>query len=213
MSNNKNNKNNKTIKNIFSFENILFFLFLILLIITSINPYDRGVWFCEIIPVIIVLIGIIFVHKRYFKFSNISLFFMSFFLILHTIGAHYTFENVPFDFITNLFNFSRNHFDRIAHFSVGFYAYPIIEILHKKKLVKNKFILFSYAIFTIIAIAGLYELFEWVYAILADPSAGILVLGSQGDIWDAQKDILSDTLGAIFVSIIYKIKNCKIKLN
>ena len=197
-------------KNYFKTDNILLFLYIILFIICGIKPYDRTVWIAENIPVIIVVLGIAFVHKKYHKFSNLSLIFMSIFVFLHTIGGHYTFARVPFDYITNLFDFSRNHFDRIAHFSVGFYAYPIIEILHKKKLVKNKFILFSYAIFAIMAIAGLYELFEWVYAIMQGGNAGIEVLGSQGDIWDAQKDILSDTLGAIFSSIIYFFRN-KIK--
>ncbi|MGD8926060.1 MAG: DUF2238 domain-containing protein, partial [Thioalkalispiraceae bacterium] len=57
--------------------------------------------------------------------------------------------------------------------------------------------------FAIATVAGLYEIFEWQYALSADPSAGIAVLGSQGDIWDAQKDILADTLGAVLVMILF----------
>jgi putative membrane protein len=60
-----------------------------------------------------------------------------------------------------------------------------------------------FPVFAIAAVAGLYEIFEWQYAISADASAGIAVLGSQGDIWDAQKDILADTLGAILVMTLF----------
>lgn len=43
-----------------------------------------------------------------------------------------------------------------------------------------------------------YELIEWIFAALSNPEAGMAYLGSQGDIWDAQKDMLADTLGAVF---------------
>jgi putative membrane protein len=56
-----------------------------------------------------------------------------------------------------------------------------------------------FPVFTIVTVAGAYEIIEWQYALNSDPAAGIAVLGSQGDIWDAQKDILADTLGALLV--------------
>jgi putative membrane protein len=124
-------------------------------------------------------------------------------IYLHTIGGHYTFALVPFDWITNFFGFSRNHFDRIAHFSVGFYAFAIAEWLWTKRLVNNKFLLFTYPIFVIATIAMGYELVEWIYADLSDPAAGAAYLGSQGDIWDAQKDMLADTLGAILATKLF----------
>jgi putative membrane protein len=55
----------------------------------------------------------------------------------------------------------------------------------------------------ILAVAGVYEIFEWGYAVSADPTAGAAVLGSQGDVWDAQKDILADGLGAITAMIVF----------
>jgi putative membrane protein len=67
-------------------------------------------------------------------------------------------------------------------------------------------LLYLFPLFTIISVGGVYELLEWQYAISADPEAGIAVLGSQGDIWDAQKDILSDTLGALFSLLIFKLR-------
>ena len=128
---------------------------------------------------------------------------MSVFIILHTIGGHYTFERVPFTFVTELFGFERNHYDRLAHFSVGLYAYPIAEVLMTKRLVRTRWIVSLFPVFAIATVAGIYEIFEWQYALSADASAGIAVLGSQGDIWDAQKDILADTLGAILATLLF----------
>ena len=85
----------------------------------------------------------------------------------------------------------------MAHFSVGFYAYPIAEFLLFKSLVRSRWVLILFPIFAIFTTAAVYEIFEWQYAVSADASAGIAVLGSQGDIWDAQKDMLADTLGAL----------------
>ncbi|MDD5548750.1 MAG: DUF2238 domain-containing protein [Sulfurovaceae bacterium] len=185
------------------FGKILFLIYLIVFIILAINPYDRVVWFAENAPVWITVFCIIMIHLHYHRFSNLALLFMSIFIFLHTIGGHYTFARVPFDYVTEFFGFERNHYDRVAHFSVGFYAFAITEVLWAKKLVNAKFILYSYSFFVILAIAALYELFEWQFALLADPNAGIEVLGSQGDIWDAQKDMLSDTLGSVFALMIF----------
>ena len=166
--------------------------------VCAIAPYDRAVWWAENIPVLIV-VGVLVILARNHRFSNTSYMLMSVFIILHTIGGHYTFERVPFDWVTNFFGFDRNHFDRLAHFSVGFYAYPIAEVLMTKRLVRTRWIALLFPIFAIVTIAGMYEIIEWQYATYADAKAGIAMLGSQGDIWDAQKDILADTLGAILV--------------
>ena len=127
--------------------------------------------------------------------------------ILHTIGGHYTFERGPFDYVTELFDFQRNHYDRMAHFTVGFYAYPIAEFIWAKKLIRSKAILILFPVCVIFTVASVYELFEWWFAITADPGAGIAVLGSQGDIWDAQKDMLADGLGGIFTMILFVLFN------
>lgn len=77
------------------------------------------------------------------------------------------------------------------------------EWLYVKRLVANRFLLFTYPIFVIAALAMTYELIEWIYAATANPEAGAAYLGSQGDIWDAQKDMLMDTLGAITATIFF----------
>jgi len=129
--------------------------------------------------------------------------------ILHTIGGHYTFERVPFGLITDLFGFERNHYDRIAHFSVGFYAFPIAEYVLIKGHSSSRVLACLFGVFAIFTVASVYEIFEWQYAIWSDPESGIAVLGSQGDIWDAQKDMLADGLGAIFASMVFYITSVK----
>lgn len=181
---------------------ILLVGYLVLFSVLGIHPYDRGVWFAENLPIILIVLLLVVSYGR-FRFSNLSYLLMVCLIVIHTIGGHYTFERVPFGFVTELFDFSRNHYDRLGHFSVGFYAYPMAEILLRRRLVNSKWILLLFPIFFIFTVAGGYELFEWQFALMADPEAGIAVLGSQGDVWDAQKDILSDALGSFVVMVLF----------
>ena len=178
-------------------------LYALLFFVLAIHPIDRMTWFVENLTVWIIVgaIGVLFI--RGVRFSTTAYLLMSVLIFLHTIGGHYTFEKVPFDWVTNLFGFERNHYDRVAHFSVGFYAYAIAEWLWARRLVVNRFLLFTYPVFVIATIAMSYELIEWLYAANADPLAGAAYLGSQGDIWDAQKDMLADTLGAIGATVFF----------
>lgn len=171
---------------------VLFFIFFIFL---GINPSDRSVWIVEVIPVIGVFLILLFTFTK-FQFTNISYSLILLWLVWHTIGGHYTFANVPFDFITNLFNFERNHFDRVGHLAIGFYAYPMAEFLTRKKYT-NHIVASLFGLFFIMSVACGYEIIEWTYAVIEGGNTGIEFLGSQGDIWDAQKDMLSDTIGAI----------------
>ena len=177
-------------------------LYVIVFSVCAISPYDRDVWWAENIPAMLVVAALVWISLNY-RFSNTSYVLMSVFIILHTIGGHYTFERVPFDLVTSTFGFERNHYDRLAHFSVGFYAYPVAEVLMRKRLVRTRWIVSLFPIFAIVTVAGIYEIIEWQYAISANPQAGVTVLGSQGDIWDAQKDILADTLGAITAMLLF----------
>jgi len=188
---------------------ILFFIFFILL---AINPLDRGVWIVEVIPIVIVFILLIFTYNK-FQFTNISYSLMVMWLVWHTIGGHYTFANVPFDFITDLFNFERNHFDRIGHLVIGFYAYPMAEFLTRKRYT-NIVVASFFGLFFIMSIAAGYEIVEWAYAVIDGGNTGIEFLGSQGDIWDAQKDMLADTIGALIsLSLFWYIRADKKVIN
>ncbi|MCG9750907.1 DUF2238 domain-containing protein [Vibrio brasiliensis] len=169
--------------------------YLILLVFSAIAPSSRAVWIAEIIPAVMIFIGIWAISLQY-RFSNTAYLLMFVWLSLHTIGAKYTFAEVPFDWFNQLIDSSRNNFDRVAHYSIGLYAYPIAEYLIAKKKMAFGYAL-AFALFAIMALAAGYEIIEWWYAALAGGDEGIAFLGSQGDIWDAQKDMLMDTLGAI----------------
>ncbi len=178
----------------------------LLFVVLAISPVDRATWFVENLTVWIIVGAIIVLYVRNVRFSNIAYALMFVLIYLHTIGGHWTFAQVPFGYITELFDFERNHFDRIAHFSVGFYAFAIAELIYRRNLITNKLLLFTYPVFAIATIAMSYELIEWVYAASAAPEAGAAYLGSQGDIWDAQKDMLADTLGALFATTLFFIR-------
>ena len=182
---------------------ILFVGYIILFTLCAINPYDRSDWWAENVPIAAIAIALAILYYKGIKFSAVSYVLMAVLVYMHTIGGYYTFERVPFSFVDNLFGFKRNMYDRFAHFTVGFYAYAICEILQRYHLVKNKVMLFLFAVFAIGFVAMTYELIEWIFAVTNGGTAGIAFLGSQGDIWDAQKDMLMDTLGGITSGLVY----------
>ncbi|UTV30105.1 DUF2238 domain-containing protein [Photobacterium atrarenae] len=186
-----------------SFPLILALLVTAVIVWSGINPAFPQVWLAEIIPVLLLFIPLLITYRR-FPFSHAAYSLMSVWLILHTIGAHYTFANVPFDWFNQHIDAERNHFDRFAHFSIGFYAFPIAEFLSRKKYCKP-WLAALFGLTSIMAVAAGYEIIEWWYAELAGGDAGIEFLGSQGDIWDAQKDMLADTLGALASLVAFAI--------
>lgn len=181
---------------------ILLGCYLALFIVLGVAPYDRAVWVAENLPIVAIVLLLVITWRKQ-RFSAAAYLLMACLIFLHTIGGHFTFERVPFDFVTELFGFQRNHYDRLAHFTVGFYAFPCAELLLRRRWVNSPLILYLFPVFFIFTVAAGYELFEWQYALHADPSAGLAVLGSQGDIWDAQKDMLADALGGIVATTLF----------
>src|SRR5206468_9195386 len=136
------------------------------------RPYDRATWYAENIPIVLIVSSLVVLYVRGFVFSPTAYVLTSGLPYLHTIGGHYTFERVPFGFVTNLFGFHRNHYDRVAHFSVGFYAFAIAEALVRTKAVRSRVVLFLFPIFTIAFVAMSYEIIEWLYAVTAGGASG-----------------------------------------
>jgi len=183
------------------FPHALALIFTLFFILLGIEPVSREVWIAEVIPVVIIF-GLLVVTYKWFQFSHLAYCLMAFWLFWHTVGGHYTFAHVPFDWFTNLIGAERNHFDRIGHFSVGFYAFALAEWVTRKRW-SGPILATFLGLFFIMSVAAGYEIIEWWYAAAEGGEAGIEFLGSQGDIWDAQKDMLADTLGAIFALVLF----------
>ncbi|MBU1003642.1 MAG: DUF2238 domain-containing protein [Proteobacteria bacterium] len=182
---------------------LLAVVFVIYWAVLAIAPVSRTVWWAENLPVMAVFAFLALAYRN-FRFSNTAYALMAFWMFWHTMGGHYTFANVPFGWFSDLFGFERNHFDRIGHFSVGFYAYPIAEYLLRKRLC-GPVLATLFSLFSIMSVACGYEIIEWWFAVLEGGDAGLEFLGSQGDIWDAQKDMLLDTLGAMASLGLYQL--------
>ena len=173
----------------------------LLIVWSGIAPHARDVWVAEIVPVLLVFGGLVWLYPR-FRFSNAAYLLMAVWLFWHTVGAHYTFAEVPFDWFNDLIGSQRNQFDRIGHFSVGFYAFAVTEWLLRTRQCRP-LLAGLFGLLLIMAIAAGYEIVEWLFAVYYGGEAGIEFLGSQGDVWDAQKDMLADTLGALFALALY----------
>jgi len=190
------------------FPKILLGAYVVVFALLAINPFSREVWVAENIPIVLIVLYLVFLYWRGIQFSNTGYALMSVLIFMHTVGGHFTFERVPFDWFNDLFGFERNMYDRVAHFSVGFYAYPVAEYIRTKKLAATDWLVYLTPLFFIISVAAIYEMIEWWFAATYGGEAGAAFLGSQGDIWDVQKDMLMDTLGGVTVLMLFYIQGC-----
>jgi putative membrane protein len=185
----------------------------------AIAPLHRSDWVLENV-LLFLGIGVLVGTYRIFPLSRISYTTLFVFFCLHTIGAHYTYSEVPYDqaarhllgfSINQLFGWERNNFDRVVHFSYGLLlAYPIREVFLRIASVRGFWGYFLPLDLTM-STSMLYELIEWGAAVGFGGDLGNAFLGSQGDIWDAQKDMALASLGALItmtvtacVNIIYQ---------
>ena len=124
-------------------------------------------------------------------------------MILHVIGSHYTYAKTPFgDTLGSWLGSERNMYDRLVHFSFGFLlVYPIREVCVRVGRMRG-FWGYFVPFMIISAMGGFYEVIEWIAAVNVDPVAGSAFLGTQGDEWDAQKDIVLAVIGA-FISMTF----------
>src|SRR5256885_1397033 len=171
-------------------------------VVTSIATLDRHDWFLEnllVFAVMAVLIG----TYRIFPLSDLSYLLITAFLTLHAIGAHYSYSEVPFGFwIQRTFGFARNPFDRIVHFSFGLLmAYPIREIFLRVANARG-FWAYYLPLDVTLAFSAMYEIMESWFAQIISPGLGDAWLGTQGDVWDAQKDMTAALAGAILCMLI-----------
>lgn len=173
----------------------------------AIEPLDRGAWLLENL-LVVAFVPVVLVMGRYFRLSDVSYTFITAFLILHLIGAHWTYGQVPFGFtIGDWFGSDRNMYDRLLHFLFGFLmAYPIREMFLRVTGARG-FWGYYFPLDIILSFSAMYEILEWVAVIVVDSSAGTLFLASQGDVFDAAKDMGAAFLGGLIAMLIVLILN------
>ena len=176
---------------------ILLLLFLCCWVKTFLSTPNRANWFTENTLTILFLISLWVSHKK-FNFSDLSYTMMTIYLLLHIYGAEYTYAENPFGYwLKDLLHTNRNYYDRIVHFSFGFLlTYPMRDYF------KNHFDWPNWVCWTLpceitLSFSAMYELIEWMVADIFFPSEGDAYLGTQGDIWDSQKDMGIAFVGAI----------------
>lgn len=183
---------------------MLFALFCVAVAL-GISPADRLVWCVEMVWAAGLWAILIFTRRK-FSFSTAA--YLCFFVwtLLQIVGAHYTFERVPMDWLMEPLGIERNPYDRIAHFVVGWFAFPLAELFQRKLWVRSAGFAAFFAVMSTVAMAGIWEIVEWIYAVVDGGEAGAAFLGSQGDAWDAQKDILCDTVGALCATCVFLLR-------
>lgn len=165
-------------------------------LLLAIAPYNRFDWFLENLLVFL-FVGLLAATYRRFPLSDLSYLLIALFLALHAVGAHYTYSEAPLGWwVTEALAWERNHFDRVVHFLFGLLcAYPLRETVMRGTGVAGwRAGLLAFAV--VLALSSGYEMLEWSAAMLLDPEAGMAFLGTQGDVFDAQKDTALAAVGA-----------------
>ena len=189
--------------------------FIVLWSALAIAPNDRSDWLLENALLLAGVVVLVVTRKR-LPLSGISYTTILVFLCLHTVGAHYTYAAVPYDAAFKsltghsfdaMVGWKRNNYDRIVHFSYGLLlAYPIRELFLRVANVRGFWGYFMPLDLTM-STSMIYELIEWLSAVAFGGDLGAAFLGSQGDEWDAQKDMALASLGALIAMTITAIVN------
>jgi len=172
---------------------------------TFVGTSDMSNWMLENLLVFIFIGFLLLTYKRY-QFSDLTYLLICIYLCLHVYGSKYTYAENPLGFwLQDQLNWSRNHYDRIVHFGFGFLlAYPMREMF-LSWFRFPRWVSWLLPIEITLSISAFYELIEWGVADVFFPAQGDAYLGTQGDIWDAQKDVFLAFLGAILATTIVTI--------
>ncbi len=175
---------------------LLLLVFLLDWVILGVNVKYFHDWILENILTVPFVI-LIFITHRWFKLSNISYGLIFAYMFMHIIGTHYTYAEVPFgDWLRDTFSLARNHYDRVVHFAFGFLlAYPFREVVKRIGAARGVWGLYLPIEF-VLAFSAIYEILEWLIALIFGGDLGVAYLGTQGDEWDAIKDMALAGLGA-----------------
>jgi putative membrane protein len=165
----------------------------------AISPFDSRIWWgSNILPV--AFVAVLILTHRAFPLSNRSYVLITLWLTLHTVAVHYTYPKVPVgDWLDRWFDFHRNHFDRIVHFSFGFLmTLPLVEVFRRRCNAKG-WLLPYLVVMTVLGFSAFWEIVEAWIGQLAHPDIERAMVGHQGDVWDPQRDMAS----AFYGSLVY----------
>ena len=167
------------------------------LALSGIGAHDRLTWYLEIFPIAVAL-PVLYVTARRFPLTPFLYWLIGFHCLILTLGAHYTYARVPLGFwVQDLFDFTRNNYDRLGHFVQGFVpAIAVREILKRESPVKGGGWLAFLTVAICLAVSACYEFLEWWIAIAVGVGADEF-LATQGDVWDTQWDMFLAVCGAI----------------
>ena len=160
-------------------------------------PKDRLTWVLEVFPAVVAA-PIVLATRRRFPLTTLGYSLIAIHATILMVGGRYTYAEVPlFNWIQDHFHLARNHYDRLGHFAQGFVpAIVAREILLRKTPLRRGGWLFFLVTCVCLAISAVYELVEWSAAASTGTAADAF-LGTQGDPWDTQKDMLFAGIGAI----------------
>lgn len=188
-----------------AYTDLLAGIFAVIWVLLAIDPLYRHDWMLENLLVVAFALAFLWWRKS-LELSKISATLIFVFLCVHEVGSHYTYSEVPYDkwaealigvTVTELFGFSRNHFDRLEHFFYGLLlSYPMREAYIRAQMLKGR-LTYTIPITITLAFSAIYEIIEWTAAEMVGGELGTAYLGTQGDVWDAQKDMALAGFGSI----------------
>ncbi len=175
---------------------------LAVLVWSGIGPRDRATWAMEVAPVLVAIPILVATHRR-FPLTPLLYALVAVHAAILCVGGHYTYAEVPAGFwVRDLLGLSRNHYDRLGHLFQGFVpALVVRELLLRKTLLRPGGWVFTLATSVALAISALYELVEWLAAVILGQGADAF-LGTQGDPWDTQWDMCLALLGALLAQLL-----------
>jgi putative membrane protein len=175
---------------------LLLIVGVVLLVLSGIGPHDRATWWLEVAPVLIAT-PILVLTARRFPLTPLAYRLIFVHALVLMLGGHYTYAEVPAGFwMKRALGLARNPYDRLGHFAQGFVPAIVVReiLLRRSPLERGRWLTFL-VLCVCLAISALYELVEWWAALIGGEGADAF-LGTQGDQWDTQWDMLVALLGA-----------------
>jgi len=184
---------------------VLLAILLVLVVVCGIEPVDRSDWILENL-LVVALVVLLWASRRWLPLTDASIWLIFVFLVFHEIGSHYTYAQVPYDVwfetvfgrtLNSILGFERNHYDRLVHFLFGFLLAAPMRELFMRVVRARGFTSYWLPVQMTMSWSAVYEVVEWFTVLLLGGELGGLFLGTQGDEFDAQKDMMLAGLGAM----------------